>query len=371
MKYRYTAEEKVVIWLDSFEGLTFRQKEKILELVSDPTDLVRDFEAYAQTIAEIASQEICASIKNTLKDGEYLGKVLGELEKKDIFAVTYRSADYPVLLKIMSARPLILYGKGERKLLQEKKIAIVGSRKTLPWAAKLAESAAAEICKHFVVVTGLAEGGDLAAVKGVLGASEKEANLICVLAHGLDHVYPAAHADWKEKVAKRGLLLSEYPPKVAPQKFLFPVRNRIIAGLCQGVLVVSAGARSGTTITANYAVDYGRDVFAFPYNPGIESGEGCNSLIRMGAILASRGQDVLSEYGILPPKQSNEAPMPEWSAEERPIMEYLTEKGEAHIEEIAKATNMPTYLLSGVLSGLEVKGYVARLGGNRYAIVNK
>ena len=368
-KYLYTAEEKFIIWLDGFESLTYRQKSGILSLFPSAADFVREDGERRARLLRIVPEETLRGMLDTLNKAEYLPTLLSNLAQKGIFCVTLRSADYPESLRAIPAPPLLLYCRGDRSLLKGDKFAVVGSHRTLSWAQALAQSFAADLSSHFTVVTGVAEGGDIAAVKGALAAAkergEARARLICVLAHGLDHVYPAAHADILREVSARGLVVTEHRPDVSPQKFLFPVRNRIIAGLVRGVLVVSGGLRSGTSITANYALEYGRDVFAFPYNPGIPSGAGCNALLKNGAAPADCLQDILSWYGL----EEKQAAMPALNEEERKVMRVVCERGETHIEDIFRDTGIPVYRLSGILSGLEVKGLVARAGGNRYAAV--
>ena len=151
---------------------------------------------------------------------------------------------------------------------------------------------AGEISSRFTVVSGFADGADSAALEGALAAGGK---VISVFANGLDYIYPAINRPLADKVEKCGLIITEYPPEVGPKPYHFPVRNRIIAGLSKGTLVVSADKTSGALITADYAADYGRDVFAFPYSIGAFSGAGCNALIKKGAFLAENILDI-SEY---------------------------------------------------------------------------
>ena len=368
-KYLYTAEEKFIIWLDGFEGLTYRQKSAVLSRFSSANAFVRAMRDGREELLRLVPEEMLCRMAGSLQDGEYLPSLLSKLTKKGIFCVTLRSADYPASLRAVPAPPLLLYCKGDKTLLREDKFAIVGSRRTLAWAQSLTREFAAGLSEHFAVVTGIAEGGDISAVKGALegrkSRAEERARLICVLAHGMEYVYPSAHTDILREVASCGLVLSEHRPEVAPQKFLFPVRNRIIAGLSRGVLVVSGGLRSGTSITAGYALEYGRDVFAFPYNPGIASGAGCNALLKSGAAPADCLQDIFSWYGF----EQKKASMPALSEEEEKIMRLLASCGEAHVGEICAQTGIPVFRAGGLLSGLEIKGMVARAGGNRYAAV--
>lgn len=368
-RYLYTAEEKFIVWLDGFETLTYRQKSAILSLFPRAADLPSGFAEKRKELLDILPEETFSAMLGALRNGKYLPTLLSNLSQKGIFCVTLRSSDYPEALRAIPAPPLLLYCKGDRSLLKAEKLAIVGSRRTAAWAQSLTREFAAKLTSRFVIVTGIAEGGDVSAVKGALEAGKRQgadkANLICVLAHGLEYVYPSAHTDILREVARRGLIVTEHRPSVPPQTFLFPVRNRIIAGLSRGVLVVSGGLRSGTSITANYALEYGRDVFAFPYNPGIASGAGCNALLKNGAIPVDCTQDIFSWYGF----EEKEPAMPALNEEEQKIMKVLSGQGEAHVETISRLSGIPVYLAGGILSGLEIKGMVVRAGGNRYATV--
>ncbi len=287
---------------------------------------------------------------------------LSMLEKKGIFLVTFLSDDYPESLKYASDPPLVLYGMGKRELLQRRKFCIVGSRITPPWAEKVGKRLSEEISEHFTVVTGLAEGGDAAAIAGAL----PRGNLISVLPCGIDGCYPAAHAALKERIAKEGLLLSEYPLGTGTAKFSFHARNRILAGLSEGVLVLSAGVKSGALITAGKALDYGRDVFALPYNVGISQGEGCNGLIKAGAYLVTSSADIFTVYGIEPHRTEEAAT----EGDESRILKYLREQGETHVAALAEALGMRIFEASAALSALEIKGLATKTGGNKYSALS-
>ena len=350
--------------MDSFDELTQREKSEILEYIP-AKELLSDFQGQRERLLKIISKEKYALLCEKLKDTEYLSSLLYELEKKGIFCITRLSADFPSDLSLFPANPVLFYCMGNGELLKKRKFAVVGSRKTVPWARALTERISAALSEHFVIVTGIAEGGDAAAIKGALHGG-KGANLICVLPYGLDWVYPRSHASLLKEIAREGLLITEHKPSVKAQKFLFPVRNRIIAELSEGVLVVGAAKRSGAAITARYAAEYGKDVFAVPYNPGIKEGEGCNALLKLGALLTESEEDILSYYGLEYKTQKNDV-----SQEEQRILDVLRENGELHVEKLAAALTLPVYVLSGTLSGLEVKGLVVRSGGNRYSVVGK
>ena len=294
-----------------------------------------------------------------LKLREETEKLLSLLEKKDYFVLTLASSDYPEALKAIDEPPLLLFGAGNRELLKKRKFCIVGSRKTPSWAAETTKRIAGDLSESFAIVTGLAEGGDRAAIEGAL----KSGSLISVLPCGLDECYPASHFSLKEEIKGSGLLLSEYPLKEKARAYSFHARNRILAGLSEGVLIVSAGKKSGTSITASKALDYGRDVFALPYNAGSGQGEGCNELIKKGASLVTDSEDILSFYGF----EKREKVQVKLSEEEKKVLEVLQEAGELHAAVIAERAGLKIYEATAALSSLEMKNLAVKAGGNRYS----
>ena len=355
----YSDDEKAIVWLCARSSLDERARARVLRAAGRPSALFSDSEKIRAAVIKEGGERVyindCFTRKREAED------FLSALDRKGYFAVTPLSDDYPASLSAIYDPPLVLYGAGNRELLKKRKFCIVGSRVTPPWAEKQARLFAEEIARHFAVVTGLAEGGDAAALSGAIGSG----NLICVLPNGLDECYPASHAALKERVKESGLLLSEYPPAEKARKYSFYARNRILAGLSEGVLVVAAGARSGTSITANYALENGRDVFAFPHNLGVKQGEGCNELLKKGAYVATEPCDVLSRYGI----EEGETVRAELSEEEQKLLAVLKEAGEAHVSELAGRAGVPVYEVAATLSSLEMKNLAVKAGGNRYSAV--
>jgi DNA processing protein len=181
----------------------------------------------------------------------------------------------------------------------------------------------------------------------------------------MDYVYPASNASLIKKAEEKGLLLTELPPETAPQKYLFSMRNRLIAGLTKGVLIVSAAEKSGALITANYAVDFGREVFAFPYSIGVTSGAGCNNLIKKGATLAESAADIFEAFGL----DVKEKPKVELSGDEQTLYNYLKDNGEQHLQQITTFMGKRAFEVVCICSALEIKGLVVKTGGNKYAAV--
>lgn len=216
----------------------------------------------------------------------------------DVIALTH--SRYPTLLREINVPPPVLYVRHQREMSDfgQASIAIVGTRAAGIEECEEARQLGQDLsCAGYTVVSGLALGIDGAAHRGAL-CSETECPTIAVLAHGLDRIYPPSHRGLAQQILERGgMLVSEYPPEIEPRRHHFLARNRIIAGLVRGVVVVQAGARSGSLVTASFAADYGRDVFVLQHDTGDERSAGSESLIEQGAISIRSAAEVLREYG--------------------------------------------------------------------------
>lgn len=352
-----TETERALLWLAACTPFDYRERVTLLHAAKRPEALFHEFEKFSNSVLKGGKNGVYNNDRATRE--RETDEAIARLKAKNRFAVTYASEDYPASLKAVADAPIVLFGEGNRELLKKEKFCIVGSRMTPPWAEKAGKKIAGELTEKFVIVTGLAEGGDSAAIAGALESGK----LICVMPCGLDECYPASHAHLKAKIKEKGLLLSEFPFGERVQKGSFHARNRILAALSEGVLIISAGLKSGTVITANRAFDYGRDLFVFPYNLGVKQGEGCNELIKKGAYIATDVDDIFFQYGFAPPEKQT----PTLGAEEARIMEVLSESGELHAAVIAEKANMQIYEAAATLSSLEIKGLVIKSGGNKYS----
>lgn len=354
----YTNEETDLIMLDSFARLTYKIKFGLLDELHTS---VPAFEKYKAELIKTLGDGVYNKLIKDFYDRGYRERVLRELEEKGISAITAFSPLYPDCLRQIPVPPVVLYYKGNANLFKEEKFAVVGSRKVLPMVKKQCENLVKDLSEDFAIVTGLADGTDTAVIHGALESGK----IICVLAHGFDYVYPAINSDLLKKVIENGLVLTEFLPSVQARNFTFPIRNRIIAGLSRGVLVAAAGKRSGALITADYALEYGREVFAFPYSLGIPSGEGCNALIKKGAYLCDSINDVRLTFGI----NTKADKKLKLSEEECKIVNALKDNGAMHLEELAKILCVQPFQISVVISMLEMKGLVVKIGGNRISAV--
>ena len=280
------------------------------------------------------------------------------ITKNDILAITKQSELYPTEWKDFPDAPERLYAVGNVKLLQTKKFAVVGARRTPVTALKTGGEIVKGLTSAFTIVTGLADGGDVTAIENALP------NIICVLAGGFGAL-PQANYALLERVAKNGLLIALHPFETEVRAFSYEYRNKMLAGLSEGVLVLGAGEKSGALITAKYAKKQGKKIFALPYPPNTDVGVGCNALIKDGAYLTESAEDIYQAFGL----QMQKPVQIDLTDTERQILQVIKTKVTVHVVELAEQTGIPTYKLQALLSAMEVKGVVAHLGGNRYSPV--
>lgn len=358
----FTREEIFYIWLDSFENLDYKTKRYIEQLAIENsfTEMGKVIKSNENNLLQIMSEDDFSLVNNS-GTKEYTASILDKLNQDEITAITIVSDLYPQILKEYDSPPLVLYAKGNTELLSESEIfGIVGSRKSIALSVEIAKNYATELVKAgFTLVTGIAEGIDATVLNSAL---ENNGKVISVIAGGFDNVYPQTNLSLMQRVVENGLVISEQPPSVKPAPYMFPIRNRIIAGLSNGALIVSGRKKSGTRHTAEYAVEYGKDLFTVPYSVGIESGSGCNELIKQGAILTDTPADILEYYG----KSFNEEKI-ELSDSERAICELLKD-GEKHVESVSSSLGVKVFELLPIFSTLEIKGIIVKCGANKYGL---
>ncbi len=278
----------------------------------------------------------------------------------EIRAIEQNSAYYPVEWQTLSDKPKTLFAVGNVELLKNRKLTVVGSRRTPKNALVLGESITKELSETFTIVSGTAEGGDSAAIVGAL----ETGNVVCVLAGGFSAL-PQSNFSLLEKVMQKGLVVSPHPYETPVRNFSYSYRNKLIAALGEATLVLGAGQKSGALLTAKYAEEWKKPVFALPYAPNSPVGAGCNALIKRGGYLTENAADVFMRFGVEYTERKTAVTLTE--AEEQ-IWTALKELGEGHIAEISAKSGLPTFKARAILSALQVKGLVIELGGNRYAI---
>jgi DNA processing protein len=283
-------------------------------------------------------------------------------------------AEYPAALLETPDPPCLLYAWGRRELLAQPSIAIVGSRSCTQQGRETAEEFACALAHAgLTIVSGLALGIDAAAHRGGLRAADEgaAASTIAVVGSGIDIVYPPSHRALTDSLRTRGLVVSEFTPGTAALAPNFPRRNRVIAGLARGVLVVEAALRSGSLITARFAGELGREVFAIPGSIHSPNARGCHRLIKDGAKLVESAQDVLDELRV---PGMGKAPAPAPAAAESPLGLAPAQKkvllalghGPVDLDTLAARCGSETGALTATLLELELAQYVERLPGNRY-----
>ena len=291
---------KYWVWLSSLEGLTNLNRLRMLAQFGTPENV---FYASTEEISRVEglSRGQAALLANkSLNEAE---RILGECERLGLRILTLQDAEYPARLRNIFDPPVLLYCKGRLPVVDEEvTIAMVGTRAATPYGIRSAEEIGYGLAKQgAVVVSGMAEGIDAASIRGALRAGGK---VISVLGCGIDVVYPSQNEYLYKDVSVTGVLLSEYAPGTEPRGSHFPIRNRIIAGLALGTVVVEAPLRrSGALNTAHTALEQGRDVFAVPGGIHAEMSRGCNQLIREGAALVTEAWDVLREYQAIYPQK--------------------------------------------------------------------
>ncbi|MGR9106375.1 MAG: DNA-processing protein DprA [Gammaproteobacteria bacterium] len=281
--------------------------------------------------------------------------------------ITLQDSEYPDLLKEIAAPPPILFVRGDPAILAQPQFAIVGSRNPSSVGKTIAREFAAALARTgFCITSGMALGIDASAHEGCLGVRGKT---VAVMGTGPDRLYPARHKHLAHEIAESGCLVSEFPPGTPAQPNNFPRRNRVISGLSLGVLVVEAARQSGSLITAGFALEQGREVFAIPgsiYNP---LARGCNALIRKGAKLVETIEDILEELGlhqateILENYSKNGTIEPD--AAQKKILKCVA-YSPTSIDTLVKETGESAETIASSLLVLELQGFVQLLSGGCY-----
>ncbi len=296
------------------------------------------------------------------KDVEKQITVLG---KSGIKAVGFDEPSYPEMLREIEDAPVVIYTKGEIQPQDRYAVAIVGSRKPTDYGTSVAENISEELASMGItIVSGMARGIDSLSHKGALRAGGRT---IAVLGSGLDVPYPPENKVLMDKIESSGCVISEFPPGTPPDKENFPRRNRVISGLSLGILVIEATSDSGSLITARYALEQGREVFAVPGNITASTSKGTNELIKRGAVLTRKAEDIIEELapvlkGFI---RSKDKVKIEVTDEEKNLCNLLSGEPK-QIDIISRESRLPTSKVLGILLGLELKGAVKQTTGKRF-----
>ncbi len=295
-------------------------------------------------------------------------KIQKILDQEGIHAITQDDDEYPELLKQVYDPPFCLFVRGELSN-DTYNLAVVGTRKYTQYGKQMTQELVAPLAEQGItIVSGLALGIDSIAHETTLSSGGKT---IAVLGSGINdrHIYPAAHRDLAKRiVASGGAVISEYPPGALPNKYTFPLRNRIIAGMSLGTLVIEAKKKSGALITSTYALDHDREIFTIPHNLTSETGEGPNNLIKSGAKIVMTYEDIIDALNLQDIAQyvTNKDILPD-SPQEAKLLEHLTREP-VHVDDLIKQSLMSSPEVNATLTMMEMKGKVKNLGNMMYVL---
>jgi len=288
------------------------------------------------------------------------------LARHNVKVLTWSDPAFPPRLKEIYDVPPLLYVRGNLTTEDEWAIAVVGTRLATVYGRDVTERLVAELVQNRItVVSGLARGIDSVAHRAAL---EARGRTIAVLACGLDMVYPGENVKLAQAIMEQGALVSEYPIGTRPKAEHFPRRNRIMSGLCLGVVVTEAGESSGALITANLALEQNREVFAIPGSIFSPASRGTNRLIQDGAKLVSSAQDILEELNLtMIPRQLEMPELVPADDTESLILSHLRHEP-VHIDEVCRLSRLPIATVSSTLAMMELKGMVRQVGGMNYTL---
>ncbi len=392
---------KYWVWLSEVKGLSSRSKLLLLEHFGTPEEIY-----YADAWEYRLVKDLLPRQAELLSDKSLAGadQILGDCQRLGLRILTMQDADYPLRLRNIYEPPCLLYVKGQLPAFDEEvAVAMVGTRKATPYGIESAEKLAFGLARQgALVVSGAAYGIDASAHRGALRAGAKT---VAVLGNGIDVVYPAGNEWLYHDIAASGALLSEYPPGTAAEGWHFPVRNRIISGLSLATVVVEAPEwRSGALITANTALEQGRDVFAVPGPIDAPMSRGCNRLIADSAAgLIMDSWDVLREYEAQYPhklhcdrvelpqtlgyqarseEQAKKTAAP--AQEKLPALDLSAgdnglsddqidvlralRDGALQVDDVIEKTQLPTRRVLSALTVLEIDGYVQQGSGKHFSL---
>ncbi|MEC8825357.1 MAG: DNA-processing protein DprA [Verrucomicrobiota bacterium] len=359
--------------LNLLPGIGPIRARRLLEAFPQPQDVISASEKDLQQIPGIG-REMARSIRGW-EDLIDLAEEQRRMADHGITTVTLEDSDYPPALREIHDSPFLLYVKGQIEPCDAAAVGVVGSRRMTHYGREQARKLSFQLARAgFTIISGLARGIDTAAHEAALAA---EGRTIAVLGSGIGNIYPAENDVLANRVAENGAVISEFPVLYVPDKQSFPLRNRIVSGMSEGLLVIEAPGRSGSLITANQALEQGRTVFAVPGPIDRPNSEGCNRLIRQGATLVTSAQDVIDDLSTGLNSLNLEFAAPEHPSEKTsPTLESLDdqqarileelEKGEQTIDTISEAISVPAGAVSASLLQLEMKSLVKQLPGKYF-----
>jgi DNA processing protein len=342
---------------------------QLLDHLGDPVSILRASASQLRRVPGIG-EETADAIAHW-ETGVDLEAELRRIREYGCRVVIQDDPDYPALLRQIYDPPIVLYVQGDLTERDRNLIAIVGSRRTTHYGQEVARKLAYQLAYVGVtVVSGGARGIDTAAHQGALNAKGRT---LAVLGTGINHVFPPENAELFRRIAGQGALITQFPFNRPADKQSFPIRNRIVAGMTHGTVLVEADLHSGALITSNMAVDYGRQLFAVPGRIDSPQSKGCHDLIKKGAKLCEGVEDILTEFEYLFPRSNRPAagtgtvgpPALTLSTEERTLFDLLGPDEQA-IDTLIEQSGLPAAAVSVALFSLELKRLVRQLPGKRF-----
>jgi DNA processing protein len=362
---------ELTIWISSIPGIGAIKANKLLSYFKSPEEVFWADEVALFQTGFLSRNDVLNILDKKHKENLYL--LLEKIYKSDISVVSIKDEKYPGYLKNIYDPPPVLFYKGEIKK-EENALAIVGSRKATSYGIKMSEVIADSLGQMgFTIISGMARGIDAAAHEACLKAGSRT---IAVLGCGVDVVYPPESRGLMNRIIEQGTVISEFIPGTQPLAYNFPQRNRIISGLSLGIIVIEAGEKSGSLITAHIALEQGREVFALPGNVSSSKSAGTNKLIRDGAKIITGIEDIVDELQILNidkkkeylNRKINNKTMNALGNDEKKVIMEL-ESGEIHIDELSRKTGFDIKKLSSLLVVLEMGGLLEQLPGKKYRLI--
>jgi len=337
--------------------------------------LFRQFKAFeeiwdapASAFTSVFGSRVLGEAITAARSEAAVDRELAKAEEKGVRIVTLVDERYPAVLREIDDPPIVLYVRGEQPIDPARSIAIVGTRRGTRYGKMIAGRFASQLAmKGFIIVSGLAAGIDAAAHQGTLDVG---GFTVAVMGCGIDYPYPKRNQPIYERIVETGVVMSEYPMGSRPAKWTFPQRNRILAGLSRGVLVIQAPERSGALITARCALEQGRDVFAVPGNINSLTSAGSNRLIKQGAKLVDSVDDIFDEYPDLQVKRDETSDVEDDAGaklgESEAAVYELIGLEPVHMDDIIARADLSPTEASHILLLLQLENLIEEAEGGRY-----
>lgn len=351
------------VLLSMVDGIGPRRMQTLIELFGNPKDVwFADEQELKNACIPPSVIEKLLQKRNILNPEEELEK----LYRKNIRVISIEDAEYPLSLREIYDPPRIIYIKGQTDILSKPMIAVVGSRRASHYGLSVAKAISHDLSQAGIcVVSGLARGIDTAAHSGAL---QSGGLTVAVLGCGLDVVYPKENKKLMDEIVTCGAVISEFPPGTPPYAGNFPQRNRLISGLARGVLVIEAAEKSGSLITADYALEQGRDVYAVPGQVTNSLSRGAHGLIKQGAKLVETANDILEEMGFALINKKADKVEDKLTPDERRIY-YIVSDIPINLDYIIEKSGLEPQDVFSTLTILEIKGMVKDIPGQGYVRV--